>query len=241
MVKENPKLVKYLNALQINWFEYQSGVSLLTKLGVNNAQVLPNCKKLNPIEKESITKHSNKVFEFCTFSRVMPEKGIDDAIEAVHKINALSNGIIVKLDIYGPIEESYKKEFFSKLENHKNEICYKGIIESSQSVETLKNYFMLLFPTRWHGEGFPGTILDCYASALPIIASDINANKEIIKHQKTGIIYPNKGFNNLYECILWAINNKNEIYSMKYNCIDEYDNYTFETIGNIICKEIRGF
>ena len=36
---------------------------------------------------------------FCTFSRVIPEKGIDDAIEAIKELN--ESGIESYLDIWG--------------------------------------------------------------------------------------------------------------------------------------------
>jgi len=39
-VDENPRLVRYLNALTVNWFEYESGAAHLREKGVHNVEVL---------------------------------------------------------------------------------------------------------------------------------------------------------------------------------------------------------
>ena len=240
MVRDNPKLVKYLNALEINWFEYQSGAQVLTDLGVTNMSVLPNCKKLEAVDMGKITPYvsSDGSYTFCTFSRVMAEKGITDAINAVATINQKRGATVARLDIYGPIEETYREELEALLAEHGDCVTYRGVIASKSSVQTLKQYYALLFPTRWHGEGFPGTILDCYASALPVLASDWNANKEIIVHNQTGMIYPNEESKDLLDTIEWALDNKTEIDRMKIACRQEYEKYTPEHISSVICQAL---
>jgi hypothetical protein len=42
-----------------------------------------------------------------------------------------------------------------------NDTCkYCGIIDSHKSVDALKSYLALLFPTHWKHEGIPGTVID---------------------------------------------------------------------------------
>lgn len=240
MTRENPKLVKYLNSLEINWFEYESGANALRKMGVNNVAVLPNCKKLEAISPDSVAPYTSfdGSYTFCTFSRVMRQKGITDAINSVAEINEKRGKIAVRLDIYGPVEDDYKDEFDELTAKYADFITYRGITESHESVQTLKRYYALLFPTKWHGEGFPGTILDCYASAIPVLASDWNANKEIVVHGKTGMIYPSKECKTLTEAIEWALYNKDKMDNMKLACRAEYEKYTPEYISNVICTTI---
>lgn len=238
MVKNKPRLVKYLNSLNANWFEYGSGVEFLKAQGVNNALVLPNCKNLEPVSLQEIDNYEVELpFKFCTFSRVMPEKGITEAIEVIAEINREHKTIIAQVDIYGPVEESYKTEFEALLVENKDIAKYCGLVDSSKSVKVLKNYYALLFPTRWAGEGFPGTILDALASGLPIIASDWNANKELIKDGQTGIVYPNKEIKDLKDAIKWAISNNEKMQNMRVRCRNDYDNYTPETISKRIISE----
>ena len=42
-------------------------------------------------------------------------------------------------------------------------ISYCGLISFEKSVETLKEYFALLLPTYYEGEGFAGTLIGAYS------------------------------------------------------------------------------
>ncbi len=236
MVGANPKLVKYLNALRINWFEYESGSEALRRMGLKNVETLSNCKKLEAVELEQITPYAVKddSYTFCTFSRVTEKKGITDAIVAVAKINAQRGKMVARLDIYGQVDEAYRPTFDELISKHSDYVTYRGLVDSEQSVDVLRHYYALLFPTHWRGEGFPGTILDCYASALPILASDWNANKEIVVHTKTGMIYPTPEVKDLLGVIEWALDNKDEVDRMRFACRQEYEKYTPEHIAEII-------
>ena len=241
MVESNPKLVKYLNKLEVNWFEFSSGVEFFKEKGIKNVELLPNCKELVPIEISQVSDYdsSDKVYRFCTFSRIIKEKGITDAILAIADFNKKNSACVATLDVYGKVDDSYKEEFEKLLKDCNKFIFYRGAIESEKSVDTLKNYYVLLFPTYWRGEGFPGTILDAYASALPVIASDWRANKEIIKHKETGYVYPCLEFNDLQQAIEFAIFNEMAINKMRKSCRLEYENYTPEKIGRTICDTLK--
>mgnify|MGYP002239410386 CR=1 FL=1 len=64
---------------------------------------------------------------------------------------------------------------------------------------TLCRYDIMLFPTYWYGEGFPGIVMDAYIAGLPLIASDWNINTEVIT-EKTGIIIPPKDEESAVHC-----------------------------------------
>jgi glycosyltransferase involved in cell wall biosynthesis len=50
-------------------------------------------------------------------------------------------------------------------------VVYGGVVPFNKSVEVLKDYFAVLFPTYYEGEGFAGTIIDAHSAGVPIIAS----------------------------------------------------------------------
>lgn len=95
-----------------------------------------------------------------------------------------------------------------------------------------------MFPTEWSGEGFLGTELDCYASVLPVIASDWNANAEIIRHGEAGLIYLRENFENLTGSIEWAIDHQQDFEKMKKNCREEYEHYTPERIMALVRERL---
>ena len=194
---------------------------------------------MNALDREEVQNYKvDEQLRFCTFSRVMLEKGITDAILTVDKINKEKGKVIATLDVYGPIENSYKQDFERLCDEHADCVSYKGMADSAKSVEVLKDYFALLFPTRWKGEGFPGTILDAFASGVPVIASDWNANKELLMHAKTGMLYPSKDFSELFDAVKWSVENVEQMLQMRINCREEYEKYTPETVSSAIIKAL---
>lgn len=239
MVEHNSKLVTYLNALDVNWFEFESGTRFLCEHGVTNVTTLPNFKLITPVEEATEYMPDGGIYQFCTFSRVMEEKGITDAILAIRKVNAAHGRVIAKLDIYGPVEKKYEAALQNLLAENSDCVTYCGVADSQNSVAVLKDYYALLFPTKWPGEGVPGTIIDSFASGIPIIASDWNANKELIEDGRQGILYPNAQIHSLEEAIVWAVQNQEEMNRMRFVSRQEYDNFTPGSVLHRILREME--
>lgn len=227
-IEYNPKNKNYLNSFTVNWVETKQMCRDLERVGVTNADELPNFKNLCIVGNEKLQIVFNETIPLCTFSRVMKEKGIEDAIEAVEAINQKYGRQVFRLDIYGLTEDSYSNRFNQILRSSSNAINYCGMIPYNQSVEVVCNYFALLFPTFWFGEGFPGTLVDALSSGVPVIATDWSANKEIIQNYETGIIYPNDNLKTLIECLEWAISHKDKMIAMRKNCVEKAKDYTPE-------------
>lgn len=238
IVEENPKLVKYLNSFEMNWVEFKSMRNKLIEQGVKPVAVLPNIKRLEAVSGFDENNFAKKPLRFCTFSRVIKEKGITDAVETIHRINHDFGEMVAVLDIYGPVYDNYKEEFENLKKDFGDEIKYCGIVDFNNSVDTLKNYNALLFPTYYVGEGFPGTVIDAFHSAVPVIATDWNANKEIITDGVTGIVYPNDTNKNLYDAVKWAVENRDEILKMKKNALKESEKYGADALIKVIIDKI---
>lgn len=228
---------RHLLGFEINWVESNSLKKKLEELDISNVKVLPNFKRLEILDKSLIDFQSDEIINFCTFSRVTKQKGITEAINAIRYVNDEYG--TVRLHIYGPIEDSYKEEFNKLLNDNSDCVIYKGVIEFSKSVDVLKNYFMLLFPTTFYGEGFPGTLIDAYAAGLPIIATDWHCNPEIIDEGVTGFLYDSNNQSLLKDLIIYSIRNKEKIIAMKYNCIDKAWDYHPDKIMKIITNQIE--
>ena len=225
-VQKYPKFQKYLNSFAVNWVETEKLKKNLQECGVSNCDVIPNFKRLSIIAENRIPKEFGEPYCFCTFSRVMKEKGIEDAIDAVEKINAEQGRTMCALDIYGPIDDTYKNRFEEVMRSASDSIRYCGVVSFDQSVSTLKNYFALLFPTSWMGEGFPGTIVDAYSAGLPVIASNWSSNSELVKDGLNGFLYPTDVCDNLVGAIKRLISSKNDdIFEIKCNCLESAKKY----------------
>ena len=99
-----------LNSFCVNWVELEVMKKKLEEVGVNNCRVLANFKRV-PIIKINEIKECGTPLKLCTFSRVMKEKGIEDAILAVESINKELGTEECSLEIYGQVTSDYSDQF----------------------------------------------------------------------------------------------------------------------------------
>lgn len=204
------------------------------KLGLKNVEVMPNCKQLNILPSTVFKQPINGVYTFCTFSRVMKEKGIEDAAKAIDLINKRNNNVRLTLDIYGTVEKGQKEWFDKLLQKYEDSIHYKGVVPFSESSIILNSYYGLLFSTYYEGEGFAGTIIDAYAAGLPVIASDWKYNCEFVKHKVNGLIHNVNNIEDLVECIIWSIEHKKEWAEFGLRNNEEARKYIPENVFKIV-------
>lgn len=148
----------------------------------------PNVRNENNIENSN--KKYNKKFIFI--SQVKYEKGIDEIINAFKSLDNSFN-----IDIYGPIvDQRYNIDTFKNFEN----INYKGALNSNEVLETLNNNDVLILPTFYEGEGYPGIIIESYSVSKPVISTKWKGIVEIVD-KNTGILIETKNTNELIAAI----------------------------------------
>lgn len=224
-VRQHPRWVKYLNSFVVNLAEGSSQVEALKKAGVKNVVETYTFRNAQIVSEKDFPIYACPPFRFCTFSRVTKSKGISDAIQAVMTINREYGEVFAKLDVYGPLDEEYRSEFETLLAESDGAARYMGCVPPEASVETLKSYFMHLFPTTWKGEGMPGTLVDCFAAGLPTIATDWNYNAEILREGETGYCYNWQYPELLAEKIQYCMAHPEHVAQMRHVCIKEAAKY----------------
>ena len=234
---ERGTLVSYLNSFTVNWVETHELVEALGDRGVRNAEYLPNFKLIAPISRIPDDKLHSPV-RLCIFSRVQKKKGISNAIESVDAVNSWYGRHVVILDIYGPIDSDYEKEFWELL-GKSSSSSYEGCVKAEESVATLSFYDALLFPTEWAMEGIPGTIIDAFHAGLPVIASRWRYYEELLEDGKTGIGYPFEQRQMLKDAILrFLALDSGSIGAMRKECLSRAHKYSarsaFEQMALVI-------
>lgn len=183
----------------------------LKALGFKNTVVLPNFKNLEIISSDKKLP-LQKPMAVCTFSRVLFEKGIEDAIEAVTEVNNKYGENACRLDIYGSVDDAFVERFDELQKEFPAYIRYGGCIDADRSSTVLREYNALLFPTHYTAqEGFPGTMLDAFASATPVIAYDWDNNNDIVVDEENGLLCDERNAVSL-QIAIERIMNDNELY-----------------------------
>lgn len=214
------------------YVETETMKAVLDKMGFANVYVMPNCKKLTVLSEDTLVYPSEPPYRLCTFSRVMKEKGIEDAVNAVKQINSELGYTAYTLDIYGQVDEGQTEWFENLKKAFPDYISYGGLVPFEKSVEVLKDYFALLFPTFYKGEGFAGTLIDAYSAGVPVIASDWKYNAELV-NDNTGYVFPTGDLNALVGILRNAVENPDSIISKKILCLKEVEKYRIEKAINV--------
>jgi glycosyltransferase involved in cell wall biosynthesis len=225
MLESQTKLIKHMKKFDSILVETNVMKEQLQRLGLSNIYRVLNFKRLQPVE--TVNKCSEPI-KLCYFSRVIKQKGIEDAVEVVERLNLEGYNCI--FDIYGPVVDEYREQFKKLKKSFSDKVTYKGKVDPLKSIEVLKKYDLQLFPTLYKTEGIPGAIVDSYFAGVPVVASKWNSFDDVVKDGITGKGYE---FGNVEEfkiILQELLDDVGKIYEMKQNCIVESRNYMANTV-----------
>lgn len=225
---------KYYRKIKKIYVETKNIKQNLENIGFKNVEFLPNFKKFKI--KDRSEKEIKVPLKVVFFSRITKEKGTEMIFEMLKNLN--KENINIEVDFYGPITEEYQEEFQNKISLLPS-VKYKGVLnQEEKTYDILSTYDLMLFPTFWKGEGFPGTILDTFISSLPIVASDWNYNKEII-NKKVGYLFRSKNQKEFENIILNLLKNPEELLEKRKNCFEESKKYHVNNALKHFLEEIK--
>ena len=239
LLLDKPGLGKKLKKFTGIYVETATMEKALEAQGFRNVTVMRNCKALQILTPEQLPK-TEKPYKLCTFSRVMREKGMEDAIEAVKAVNESRGETVYVLDVYGPVDPAQTQWFEDLQKTFPDYVRYGGSVPFDQSVETLKDYFALLFPTRFYTEGIPGTIIDAYAAGVPVISAKWESFADVVDDGVTGIGYEFSNTDALRQILSEVAENPAKITDLKENCLQKARDYTPEAALQILLQRMEG-
>lgn len=224
---------------QVDYFlvEGEKMQKTFIEIGFDNSLYVPNFKLIKYLPEHKV-KNGEKV-NFVFLSRIIPEKGCNAIIDAVKVLNNKYQDKFL-VDFYGPFETEYESIFKEKISTIDN-IAYKGFLDlcNPKNYDKLAEYDVMLFPTYWHGEGFPGVIIDAFISGLPVIATNWSLNADIIEDGKSGVILKENTIEALVDAMAKMIENPECIKVMSEVCYNSAMNYDIRTVvSDELLKEI---
>ena len=211
-------------------------VESLKDMGLTNVQFVPNSKPI-PFFPELKNKN-NSLTRFVFFSRMDPTKGCEMILRCADRLYSEGYRGKFMVHFYGLIDDNKKQwfELFSKQLKASPVCSYNGFLTmNKEGYETLSTYDVMLFPTFYIGEAFPGVLIDCFIAGVPIVASDWHFNKDIID-DSTGIIIPAKSEDALFQTMKDILDGKVDLQTMARSCQQEahkYDNHEVLSVANL--------
>lgn len=168
-------------------------VRLAQKRGISRVKWFPTNRIMSCDVKLSDMKSCRR---FVFIGQVREYKGLSEIVKAVELIK---EDIIV--DVYGPLFDDLNKNIFENSEK----VRYLGVLSPEGILDTLKNYDMLLLPTKADTEGYPGAVFEAYSSGLPIITTRCGGITEIVD-KKSGIFVEPGNYKDLSQAMQLVIN-----------------------------------
>ena len=235
-----PGLANMLKRFAGIYVETSTMKKSLDDMGFSNVEVMPNSKFLKRLTEDQLVHAAEEPYKLCTFSRIMKEKGIEDAVNAVRAVNEALGRTVYTLDIYGQID-STQTQWFEKLRDAFPEyVRYGGLVPYDKSVEVLKDSFALLFPTRFFTEGIPGTIIDAYAAGVPVISAKWESFGDVIAEGVTGYGYAFEDVDGLRQQLFLIAEMPERITNLRMNCLKHAVAYTPNKAMDVLIKRIGG-
>lgn len=174
-----------------------------------------------------LTKHSlqNKQY-FLFLARLVQDKNPDYLIKAFNKIESKGYKLVIAGN--NPSDAEYVKALHI-LGKHNPNVIFTGSVYGDDKEALLKNAMAFCIPSTI--EGLSISLLEAMSYKLPIIASDIPSNREVLEQDKAIWVRP-ENVDDLATAFTTVINNPIEIaQSATYNYNKIINHYTWERVA----------
>lgn len=231
-IADNPKEIEMYRCYKAIFVEMPSMVNSLKDSGVDNAFLYPNCrmkpeKILTPVLADS--ERLRCVF----FSLIQPMKGCDLLLKVAEQMPEID------FYFYGHIDSEYSEEFL-KTEATLSNVYYKGVFSgtSAETYDELRKYDLMLFPSKYKTEGVPGIIVEAKIAGIPVIASDVSYNRELIEHEIDGWILKENTVHEIINTLAALNSNRNMIQQLSRGALLHAGDWYIESYLSAICSKL---
>jgi len=103
---------------------------------------------------------------------------------------------------------------------------YKGIVQPAELTELLNKYDVLVLPTHYSGEGYPGVIIEAKRSGLAVVTTQWRSIPEIVEHDVTGLLVEPGSHHELLDALQSLRNDRELLKRLKqasYKSFSEFD------------------
>lgn len=230
---DRPWLIKQLSKFTLIGAETKRLKNNLESLyHFNNVKVLTNFRSkeyvpfANPI---------NGILRVVFMARITRAKGCDTIFEIAERLEK-ENIDNIKFTFYGKIDPSYESVFLGRIKKLNNNCSYGGLIQPQDVYSTLNRHDVLILPTFYEGEGFPGSVIDSYKAGIPVIVSKWKDLPEFVVQGKTGFVVELNRHEDFYKLLIKLSKDSEALSDLKKHAYLESMNYSSEGAWSVISE-----
>lgn len=204
---------------------------------LKNVHWMPNYKEMEKgIPVVDPASFENPKLKMIFLSSMRDLKGVKTLFEAFRKCRALGKNI--ELDYYGPIKSDFDQTLLAEIDKMDG-VRYCGAVDNDKVLDVMSRYQVFIFPTEHPHEGFPAVLVEALSVGLPVIASDINYNGEIIRDEQNGYIFLHGDVDQLAERISRCYDNRMNLRMISSRNIAEARKYDARSVIDAYVKTLR--
>lgn len=179
-----------------------------------------------------ITKENDEKIKLIYTGRIDSHKDVCTLIDMAGKLNSLYENF--SLIIVGDGDEKEKVKLRVKALGLENKIVLTGIQTRKNVLQKLLNAD--IYVTASIGEGVSISVLEAYASGLPVVCFNVPGLSRQVINNVTGKVVNSRNVSLMAESV---IDVKNNLDTYKENVLEEVKKYDSETISCLICETIK--
>lgn len=212
---------------------YQVDRDLREKYGFTNSEYFPNFRfvDVKPLNRTN----KNDLLRIVYMARVKKEKGYDVLLDLARIIK--QKHINASIDFYGQIDPLDEQDFLNGVNENRDVVKYNGALNPKEIYKTLSTYDILILPTKYYTEGFPGSILDAFLSGVPVIVSRWKHAYDFVADGKSGFIVDlDNPLPEIENYVQKLCNDRDLLKYMKEEAVKEGGKYTDKAAWDILSK-----
>ena len=183
-----------------------------------NVHYIPNAIDINSLPTNINKKYKNQI---VFVGRLSKEKGIESLINLS---DILPNDIHLIIIGAGPMENEIKKI----AKSHSN-IDFQGYLPKNEVIPLIRGSSALIQPSM--AEGISSTLLEAMSCKIPIIASNVGGNKELIINNENGFLIDPKSVDELNKKIIQLCENENLVAKFGRKSSELVKNFEWSNVG----------
>jgi len=200
---------------------YFEGEYRIIPNGVDIHRFNPNNEKI-----EWLGRDDSKKILFV--GRIEPRKGLKYLILALNEVVKFISNVKLIVVGDGPFKILYE-QYLNK--NIEDKVIFVGKVGYDELPKFYVSCDVFVSPAT-EKESFGIVLLEAMASKIPVIASDIEGYKQIIKDEVNGFLFENENYKNLADKIIMVLKNKNFVNKVVENAYKiVIEKYSWESVS----------
>lgn len=152
--------------------------------------VIPNWISSHGIPPQARQMRIGKPLRFGFVAEIRAEKGVEVTLNAFQQMRERLKtvGIKVSLELVGPIRPDFIEVFSQLMQQYRLGVSHHNQMPIEDLIPWISELDVMVLPTAFINEGYPGVMLEALALGIPTIVSRWRALPEVVIHDCNGLI-----------------------------------------------------